>query len=174
MLSLTDQIAIMRDGELVRVSNTAEETVDTLVSGMVGKSLATEYAGVHRAQDRPVRMSVQGLTRLPVVQDVSLEIRSGEILGLAGLIGSGRTEIARCIFGADRPDAGELHIDGEPVPMRSPKSAIARGIFMVPESRKEQGLVLGSSIADNLTLASLSRLARAGLISGRKIRSIGK
>lgn len=174
VLSLTDRVAIMRDGELVRVAETDEETVDSLVAGMVGKSLATEYASVHRAADRPVRLSVNGLNRPPAVQDVSFEIHAGEILGLAGLIGSGRSEIARCVFGADRPDGGEILVDGKPVRLRSPKEAIDEGIFMIPESRKEQGLVLGSSIADNLTLASLSRATKAGLVSGRKIRQTAK
>jgi rhamnose transport system ATP-binding protein len=174
VLELSDEIAIMRDGELVRVSITRDETVDSLVAGMVGKSLATEYASVHRAGDRPVRLQVRDLHRPPAVQNVTFEIRSGEILGLAGLIGSGRTEIARCIFGADRPESGELLVDGASVSMRSPKSAISQGIFMVPENRKEQGLVLGASIADNLTLASLSDLERAGFISGRRVRSIAQ
>lgn len=170
VLSLTDRIAIMRDGELVRVSDTSTETVDSLVSGMVGKSLATEYSHVHRAQDRPVRLSIRNLDRPPAVADVSFDIRAGEIVGLAGLIGSGRTEIARCIFGADTPSGGEVILDGKALRIRSPKQAIDSGIFMVPESRKEQGLVLGASIADNLTLASLSRATKAGVVSGRAIR----
>ena len=174
VLTLTDRVAIMRDGELVRVSDTGEETVDTLVAGMVGKSLVTEYASVHQSAGGPVRLEVRSLSRAPAVQDVSFSIRSGEILGLAGLIGSGRTEIARCIFGADRPESGEVLIDGEVVAVKSPKSAISRGIFMVPESRKEQGLVLGASIADNLTLASLSQLERGGVISNRSVRAIAE
>jgi rhamnose transport system ATP-binding protein len=170
VLTLTDQVAIMRDGELVRVSDTSQETVDTLVSAMVGKSLETEYANVHKANERPIRLSVRNLRREPAVLDVSFDIRAGEILGFAGLIGSGRTEIARCIFGADRSNGGETILDGTVVKVRSPKDAIAQGIFMVPESRKEQGLVLGSSIADNLTLASLQNVTRGGIVSGRKIR----
>lgn len=174
VLALTDQVAIMRDGELVRVATTSDETVDTLVAGMVGKSLATEYASIHRPVEGPIRLELRDLNRSPAINNVNLTVRAGEILGLAGLIGSGRTEIARCIFGADRPDSGELLVDGQPVPMKSPKVAISRGIFMVPESRKEQGLVLGASIADNLTLASLSDLERGGLISGRRVRTIAE
>lgn len=174
VLSLTDQVAIMRDGELVRVSDTKSETVDSLVSGMVGRSLETDYAHVARAEDRPVRLSVHGLTRAPAVMDVSFDVRAGEIVGLAGLIGSGRTEIARCIFGADRLTSGEVLVDGQDVTPRSPKAAISRGIFMVPESRKEQGLVLGSSIADNLTLASITELARGGITSSRRVKDTAR
>ena len=170
VLALTDRVAIMRDGELVRVSDTSTETVDSLVSGMVGKTLATEYAHVHGASERPVRLSIRNLNRPPSVVDVSFDIRAGEIVGLAGLIGSGRTEIARCIFGADTAEGGEVFLDGKALRIRSPKEAIDSGIFMVPESRKEQGLVLGASIADNLTLASLSRVTKAGVVSGRAIR----
>jgi len=110
------------------------------------------------------------LQRPPAVQDVSFDIHAGEIVGLAGLIGSGRSEIARCIFGADRLSAGEILLDGQAVSVSSPKQAIDQGIFMIPESRKEQGLVLGSSIADNLALASLDKATTAGVVSGRRIK----
>ncbi|MGA0209425.1 MAG: sugar ABC transporter ATP-binding protein, partial [Candidatus Nanopelagicales bacterium] len=174
VLSLSNRVAIMRDGELVRVGDTVNETVDSLVAGMVGKSLATEYASVHRAPDTAIRLSVSHLQRPPTVNDVSFEIHAGEIVGLAGLIGSGRSEIARCIFGADRASAGEIHLDGQAITVSSPKQAIDQGIFMIPESRKEQGLVLGSSIADNLTLASLSKATTAGIVSGRRIKQTAK
>jgi simple sugar transport system ATP-binding protein/ribose transport system ATP-binding protein len=174
VLSLSDQVAIMRDGELVRVAATADETINSLVAGMVGKSLVTEYSSVHRAPDTAVRLSVRSLQRRPVVQDVSFDLHAGEIVGLAGLIGSGRSEIARCIFGADRITGGELLLDGRSVTVASPKHAIDQGIFMIPESRKEQGLVLGSSIADNLTLASLDKATTAGVVSGRRIKQAAK
>ncbi len=174
VLSLTDQVAIMRDGELVRVSETRLETVDSLVAGMVGKALATDYSNVHIAADAPVRLSVRGLTRGTVVNDVSFDVRAGEIVGLAGLIGAGRTEIARCIFGADARDAGTVEVDGRSLEARSPGTAIRGGVFMIPEDRKEQGLVLSSSITENLTLQSQSKLARLGWISRRRLRSTAK
>lgn len=167
VLDLTDLVAIMRDGELVRVGPTAGETVDSLVASMVGRSLDTDYHVVRPQADGPVRLTVSGLTRTGVLDDVSFEVRAGEILGLAGLIGSGRTEIARCIFGADKFDAGEILIDGEQVHVSSPHDAIMRGMFMVPESRKEQGLVLGSSIADNLLLATHKKQSSRGWVSQR-------
>ena len=167
VLALTDHVAIMRDGELVRVGPTSGETVDTLVASMVGRALDTDYHEPKPQADGPVRLSVSHLTRTGILDDVSFDIRQGEILGLAGLIGSGRSEIARCIFGADSFDSGEILIDGEPVRPSSPHDAIGQGMFMVPESRKEQGLVLGSSISDNLLLATHRQRSVGGWVSKR-------
>lgn len=172
VLSLTDFVAIMRDGELVRTGPTSAETVDSLVAGMVGRALATEYRQEKLPATGPVRLSIKSLTRHGVLEDISFDIRAGEILGLAGLIGSGRTEIARCIFGVDHFDEGALWLDGEEVSLRSPSEAIAHGVFMIPESRKDQGLVLNASIADNLMLATLQKRARFGWITHRSQRKI--
>lgn len=162
VLELTSHVAIMRDGELVREGPTAEETVDKLVAAMVGKALATEYDDHKEQATGSVRLSVRGLSRAGVLRDVSFDVRSGEILGLAGLIGAGRSEIARCIYGADPRSAGQVTVDGLTVNASHPAEAIAAGIFMVPESRKEQGLIAGSSIADNVTLATLGTYSRRG------------
>lgn len=171
VLSLTDHVAVMRDGELVRTARTEDETVESLVSGMVGRALATEYREHRPSEAGPVRMAVRSLTRRGVLEDVSFDIREGEILGLAGLIGSGRTEIARCLFGADRLDGGSVFLDGVDVKFHSPQEAINHGVFMIPESRKEQGLLLEASIADNLLLATLDRRSRFGLMSRRSQRA---
>lgn len=168
VLDLTDHVAVMRDGELVRVGLTSEETVDSLVAGMVGRFLDTEYQESRAQADGPVRLSVSHLTRAPVLDDVSFEVRAGEILGLAGLIGSGRTEIARCIFGADPLDHGIIMIDGAEVHVSSPHGAIDKGMFMIPESRKEEGLALAASIADNLLMSTQKRRSRWGWVSGRR------
>ncbi len=167
VLELTSHVAIMREGELVRQGPTADETVETLVAAMVGRALATGY---HERKDQatgPVRLSVRGLTRPGVLKDVSFDVRSGEILGLAGLIGAGRSEIARCIYGADERTAGDVTVDGVAANAFHPAEAIAKGIFMVPESRKEQGLVPGSSITDNVTLSTLRRYSRGGWMDRR-------
>lgn len=174
VLDLADKVAIMRDGELVRVGNTADETIDSLVSGMVGKSLATEYSEGKPPVTGAVRLWVENLSRERVLHNVSFDVRVGEILGLAGLIGSGRTEIARAILGADKISGGSVTIDGKPLKARTPRDAIRRGLFMVPESRKDQGLVLMAPISDNLLLASISRLAKFGITSRRKIASVAK
>jgi rhamnose transport system ATP-binding protein len=170
VLSLTDHVAIMRDGELVRVGPTSDESVDSLVASMVGRALDTDYHEAKPQASGPVRLSVSHLSRGSVLDDVSFEVREGEILGLAGLIGSGRTEIARCLFGADPFDSGQIALDGEDVRISSPHEAIRQGVFMVPESRKEQGLVIGSSIIDNLLLATLKGRSRAGWVSKRAQR----
>lgn len=163
ILEMTNEIVIMRDGELIRVSPTSEETVDSLVSAMVGKALATEYEQTREISSQRVRLEVDGINREGVLHDISFSVRAGEILGLAGLIGSGRSEIARAILGADPKDSGKIWVDEVEVRVRSPRDAIMRGIFMVPENRKEQGLVLISPIYTNLLLASFSRLAKFGV-----------
>lgn len=170
VLGLTDEVAIMRDGGLVRTGPTKGETVDRLVASMVGRDLDTEYHAAKPQATGPVRLAVSGLTRQGALQDVSFEVREGEILGLAGLIGSGRTEIARCIFGADPFDSGSITLDGRDLSVRSPHDAIREGVFMIPESRKEQGLVLGAAISDNLMLATLHSRSRRGWLTRRSQR----
>jgi rhamnose transport system ATP-binding protein len=110
---------------------------------------------------------VRGLARPPLVQEVSFDIRAGEILGLAGLIGSGRSEVARAIFGADRATEGVVELDGVGLSVRTPRAAIRRGIVMLPEDRKRQGLVMLRSIVENVTLPHLADLTTAGVLSTR-------
>ncbi len=169
VLELTSRVAIMRDGELVREGPTSDETVETLVAAMVGRALAVDYHEKKEQATGPVCLSVRGLTRPGVLTDVSFDVRRGEILGLAGLIGAGRSEIARCIYGADERSAGEVTVDGAAANASHPAEAIAKGIFMVPESRKEQGLVPESSISDNLTLSTLWKYSRGGWLDRRAV-----
>lgn len=166
VLAVTDRVVVMRDGQLVSEGPTAEQSVDRLVSEMVGHELETDYQQPAVAVTGPVRLQVRGLTVSGVLEDVDLDVRAGEIVGLAGLVGAGRTEIARAIFGADPRDAGEVLVDGEPVDVSHPADAIAAGIFMVPESRKDGGLLLESSITDNLMLSTLHRRATRGFVRG--------
>jgi ABC-type sugar transport system ATPase subunit len=169
VLELTSRVAIMRDGELVREGPTSDETVETLVAAMVGRALAVDYHEKREQATGPVCLSVRGLTRPGVLKDVSFDVRRGEILGLAGLIGAGRSEIARCIYGADERGAGDVTVDGAAANASHPAEAIAKGIFMVPESRQEQGLVPESSISDNLTLSTLRRYSRGGWLDRRAV-----
>lgn len=166
VLELSDTVAIMRDGQLVRCGPTAVETVDTLVAGMVGRSLETHYGEPVTVIDAPPRLEVRGLRIPGRLEDVSFTVGQGEILGLAGLVGAGRTEIARAIFGADPADEGTVLIDGKEVTPSSPKEGLQAGIFMVPEDRKEQGLILNASILDNVLLATLWERSRGGIVSG--------
>ncbi len=171
VLELTSHVAVMRDGELVREGPTVDETVDSLVAAMVGRALATDYDERKEQATGPVRLQVRGLASTDVLRDVSFEVRQGEILGLAGLIGAGRSEIARCIFGADERSAGEVTVDGNAANASHPAEAIARGIFMVPESRREQGLIPAASITDNLTLSTLRKYSRGGWMDRRAMRA---
>jgi rhamnose transport system ATP-binding protein len=121
--------------------------------------------------DAPVVLSARNLSRPRLVDNVSFDISAGEILGLAGLIGSGRSEVARTIFGADRASGGTVAIDGKPVRIRNPRDAIRAGIVMLPEDRKSQGLLMLRSIADNVVLPSLGEVSRGGVVDTRRERS---
>lgn len=155
VLSVADRLTVLRDGALVMTGDAAEETPGSLVRHMVGREvdmLFPEPAPV--PADAPVRLAARGLSRGPI-QDIDIEVHAGEILGIAGLVGSGRTETLRLLFGADRPHAGVIEVDGAELSRLNPRRAMAAGIAMVPESRKEQGLVMTSSVRDNVALASL-------------------
>jgi rhamnose transport system ATP-binding protein len=119
---------------------------------------------VYPPADAETVLSVRGLTRRPAFEDISFEVRAGEIVGLAGLIGSGRTEVARAIFGADRLDGGEVTLGGKVLKIRSPRGAIRAGIAMLPESRKDQGLHMRSPIVQNVSLAHLDEVSSAGVV----------
>jgi simple sugar transport system ATP-binding protein/ribose transport system ATP-binding protein len=171
VLSLVDMVTVLRDGRLVRTSPAAAETPGSLVRAMLGRSMELTFPDKQfPPDDAPVVLSVSGLTRLPAVADVSFDVRAGEVLGLAGLIGSGRSEVARAIFGADRRDAGEIAVEGRRVRVRSPRAAIRAGIAMLPEDRKAQGLLMLRSIAENVSLPHMPVVTSAGVIRERRER----
>ncbi len=171
VLALADTVTVLRDGRIVRSSPSRDETPERLVAAMLGRTVELTFPPKHPpGPDAPVVLSVRDLRRPPAVNGVSFEVRAGEILGLAGLIGSGRTELARAIFGADRRDRGELELLGRAQRLRSPREAIARGIVLLPEDRKAQGLLMRRSVADNVLLPHLRMLSRGGLIAERKTR----
>jgi ABC-type sugar transport system ATPase subunit len=156
---------VLRDGQVVRTSAAAEETPARLVSAMLGRSIDVTFpAKAPLPDDAPVVLSVSELSNPPAVQDAAFEIRAGEILGLAGVLGSGRSEVARAIFGADRPTSGRVELDGAELRARSPRAAIKRGLVMLPEDRKSQGLLMLRSIDENVTLAHLPEISSAGTI----------
>jgi ABC-type sugar transport system ATPase subunit len=166
VLEVADTVTVLRDGRVVRTAPAAEETPQRLVSAMLGRSVDLTFPDKQPpALDAPVVLSVRGLSRPPTIRDVSLEVRAGEIVGLAGLVGSGRSEVARAIFGADRLDAGSIEFAGRPIRNRSPRAAIRRGIVMLPEDRKTQGLLMLRSILDNVTLPHLDSVSHAGVVS---------
>jgi simple sugar transport system ATP-binding protein/ribose transport system ATP-binding protein len=171
MLELADTVTVLRDGKVVRTSPTEGETPESLVTSMLGRSLELTFPDPVRppAGARTV-LEVEHLSRGRAVRDVSFSIREGEILGLAGLVGSGRSETARLVFGADRADAGTIRLNGRELDTRSARAAVRHGIAMLPESRKTQGLVLGRSVLENVTLPHLRHVSRGSLVSLRDER----
>ena len=154
---IADRVMVMRDGKVVETRNAGELSTDEIIAAMVGRRLAAHFPGLPElSPESPMRLEVRGLRRDGIVNDVSFSVRSGEIVGLAGLIGAGRTEIVRAIAGADAPDRGEVRIDGALVPSGSIDAAIASGIAFITEDRKTQGLVLGMTVRENVTLAHLA------------------
>jgi ribose transport system ATP-binding protein len=168
---LSDRTTVLRDGQLVSTQPTSELTTQSLIQMMVGRALAD------REPKKPVDVGdevlrVEGLTRHGVFEDISFSARAGEIVGLAGLVGAGRTEVVRAIFGADPHDGGQVFINGEAVTIRSPRDAIDHGIALLTEDRKNQGLVLLFDVRENITLAVLDRLTRTQLTDTSREREI--
>jgi simple sugar transport system ATP-binding protein/ribose transport system ATP-binding protein len=167
---LADEVTILRDGHLVRTSPAANETEDTMLSSMLGRSLGTAFPARRPVPAQaPIVLQARGLSA-PGVHDVSLDVRAGEIVGLAGLVGSGRTELARALCRAQRVTSGTVSVAGAPLTGQGPSAALRAGLAMIPESRKEQGLMLGRPIAENVSLASLTRLSDLGLVRRRAER----
>ncbi len=165
ILSVCDRITVLRDGQLVRTGDAADETKGSLVSAMLGGDRAeTPYPpkNVHEPDSTEVILKVENLTSSSGVSDVSLAVGAGEIVGLIGLVGSGRSEIARAIFGADSATAGSVEVGGRPYDERSPARSADRGIVMVPEDRRKQGLVMSLPVRANMTLPHLDHFSVAG------------
>jgi ABC-type sugar transport system ATPase subunit len=172
MLDLADTVTVLRDGRVVRTTSAAGQTPESIVSAMLGRPLEMTFPPKGAAEPgAPMVLEVEGLRRGRVVQDVSFGIRAGEIVGLAGLVGSGRSEAARLIFGADHADAGVVRLHGKEVNIRSARQAIRHGIAMLPESRKSQGLVLGRSVLENVTLPHLRDVSHGILLALAQERS---
>jgi ABC-type sugar transport system ATPase subunit len=161
---VSDRITVMRDGHHIRTAPASELDPEELVRLMVGRTL-TELFTRTEAEAGDVALELRGLTRAGEFADVDLQVRRGEVVGLAGLIGAGRTELAQTVFGARRADAGEIRVLGRVVRPASPGEAMEHGIVYVPEERRSQGLVLPFTIAANITLSVLERLTRLGLVS---------
>jgi ABC-type sugar transport system ATPase subunit len=171
VLALADTVTILRDGRLVRTGPVAAEDADSLVQAMLGRPLERAFpAGDVPRGGAPV-CRVRGLSRPPAFTGVDLEVHAGEILGLAGLVGSGRSEIVRAIYGAAPAAAGTIELDGSPVSVRHPRDGLRAGIAMVPESRKDEGLVLGRSVASNITLADPRGVSGAAVIDRARERA---
>jgi galactofuranose transport system ATP-binding protein len=166
LYEICDRVTIMRDGQTVAMSAMADMPKMTLVRHMLGKELAAFQAIAPDAEtsDRPVRLEIENAGAGVRVRDVSLAVRQGEIFGLAGLLGSGRTETARLIFGADKLERGAIRIAGQLRTYHEPADAIADGIGLVSEDRKIDGIIPDMSIRENMTLALLPKLKKAGIV----------
>jgi len=163
--ALCDRITVMRDGRVVDSGPAAERSVDEVVRRMVGRDVATLFPKLDTTPGE-VRLDVRGLSRRGFFRDVTFQVRGGEIVALAGLVGAGRSEVVRAVFGIDRPDAGEVRVDGRRLPPGDTPAAIAAGLALVPEDRRQQGLVMELSVERNATLPRRWALSTAGLLLG--------
>ena len=156
IFEIGDNITVLRDGKMVGKLDVATTTQDEIIRLMVGREITEKFPKADfSCLPRDEVMRVEGLSRTGAFENVSFSLRKGEILGFAGLMGSGRTEIARCIFGADIPTAGKIFINGKEVVIRSTQQAINKGIALLPEDRKVQGLVLKRNLVENTTLVNI-------------------
>jgi galactofuranose transport system ATP-binding protein len=179
VFEICDRTTILKDGQLVGVYELSELTKIKLISSMLGRD-ATSIVGYKKTYSDKAGTSEQSICKAThiskglKVKDVSLDIKKGEVMGLAGLLGSGRTELARILFGDDIPDSGEIEINGKKVTLRKPKDAIQAGVALCPEDRKSDGIVPHMSVADNITLAILPQLSKFGVVSKREQKKLAE
>jgi len=167
--AICDRATILRDGAYIATVPVASTTIDEMIRLMVGRDLQDKFPKI-AVEPREELLRVEGFTRKGVLHDVSFSVRRGEIVGIAGLVGSKRTETARAIFGADPIDGGRILLRGRPVKVRTPADAIASGIALIPEDRKRQGIFALLSVRENVVLSALERFSRMGLLSLRRER----
>ncbi|WP_419848434.1 sugar ABC transporter ATP-binding protein [Candidatus Poriferisocius sp.] len=165
VLSVSDTVTVMRDGCVVRTAPAADETYESLVEGMTGRSIGDAYPPKppQPGDDAPVVLRAKGLSRAGEFSDISFSIKKGEILGLAGLVGAGRSEVAHAVYGATRASAGTVEVSGSRL-LGTVSDGLSNGISLIPESRRDQGLVVGLPVRDNTTLPHLQRfIGRLGI-----------
>ncbi len=171
VFEIADRVMVMRDGEHIATRPIAEIDRNGLIERMVGRKVENEFPKQHAPIGKE-RLVVRNLSRGEKVRDVSFGVKRGEVLAMTGLVGAGRTETARLIFGADRPDAGTVELDGRRLDVRSPRDAIRNGICLLTEDRKAQGLVLGLSVRENFALPNLGQWSRMGFVIHRREREV--
>lgn len=165
IFEIGDRVTVLRDGELVATDDIKNVTKDMIIRWMVGRDLTNTYPP-RTTTPGEVVLEVQNLSRRGELHDISFHLRRGEILGIAGLVGSGRTELVRALYGADPIDRGEIKLHGRTLAIKTPKESIKNGIGFLPEDRKQEGLVLEQSVKNNVTLANLVKVVKNGIISG--------
>jgi len=172
---IADRVTVMRDGHYINTLPMAETSIDEMISLMVGRTIYESKPEVPEHADPDIILEVQNLNRGRELQDVSFKLKRGEILGFAGLMGAGRTEVARAIVGADAVDSIDLKIKGRHVTIHSPKDAVEHGIGYLSEDRKRYGLILGMDVANNVGMASLRKfLNTLGIIDDARINAVAK
>lgn len=170
VFEISDRGTVLRDGRMVGTVNIDEVEIEDIVRMMVGQETLIEVAAVEETIEdhRAEALRVEGLCRAGAVEEVSFTSYRGEILGITGVLGAGKTELARLIFGADKPDGGRIYLSGKAVHIRSPVEAVFHGIGMIPEDRKNQGLLLEMEIYKNITLPSLKNMTEGWVLSRKK------
>ena len=172
---ISDRITVMRDGEYVDTVSAADTPINQIITMMVGRELTDSQLHIPDRSTAETALEVRGLTRGRMVRDVSFSVRKGEIFGFAGLMGAGRTEVARAIFGADIPEAGDIIVHGKPVRIRSTRDAVSAGIGYLSEDRKHHGLALGMDVRANIGLASMNQVTDFfGRINESKLAKVAK
>ncbi len=161
---IVDEVTILRNGRIVQKSGEAEVSVENIVTAMIGTDVEEHYPKENNTQ-QDVIMEVQGISTCEGVNDVSFKLHAGEVLGLGGVLGSGRTEIAHALFGVDQLTAGEIFLEGCSVQINSPKKAIAASMALVPENRKFDGLFFNFAASGNITVASLNQISTLGVLN---------
>lgn len=173
IFELCDRITILRDGSYIGTEKISEIDMDGVVRMMIGREIGERFPK-RDVKIGDVVLRVEGLTREGIFHDVSFDVRAGEVLGVAGLMGAGRTEIMRAIFGCIPKDQGNIYIEGQKVRMKNPEQAIKAGIGFITEDRKTEGLLLEKSISDNIEIANLKTVSQKGVLSRKKEKDLVK
>jgi ribose transport system ATP-binding protein len=169
---ISDRVTVMRDGKYIDTVKTQDATIDQIISMMVGRTIYEAAPEIPEHPSEEVVLEVKNLNRGNVIKDVSFQLKKGEILGFSGLVGAGRTEVARAVFGADPIDSGEIYVKGTKVHIGSPSDAVQHGIGYLSEDRKRYGLALGMDVEENVVLASFRKfLGALGLVNRSKTRA---
>ncbi|WP_411344450.1 sugar ABC transporter ATP-binding protein [Paenibacillus sp. WLX1005] len=172
IFKVCDRITVMRDGRRVSTLPAAETNPNDVVHSMLGRAFEEEYPKVFTEIGEPI-LTVRNLAAGRHVQDVSLDVNSGEIVAIVGLVGAGKTELSKLLFGADVPEQGSIELNGKKVRVRTPQQAISAGIVLVPEERRKEGIIVKESVLHNLSLPILQKITSFGIVSGKAERKHG-
>ncbi|GAA0484721.1 sugar ABC transporter ATP-binding protein [Alkalibacterium indicireducens] len=167
IFEISDRVTVMRDGVSISTKATKDTSYDEIVRHMVGRDLEDYYPEMDNSQGEAV-LEVRNLTHHPDYEDISFTLHSGEILGFSGLMGAGRTEIMRGIFGIDKIDSGDIYLDGEKIDIRTPNDAVKRGMGFLTEDRKSEGLILDFSVRDNVSMTAFEEFSKGGWINKKE------